>query len=554
MMNRLHILVLVAVLVVVATGCGDAPHYDGRLTAADSLMHDDPDSALILVTAVNADSLATESDRAYHGLLLTQARYKAYQEITARDDSAITCALGYYRSHSGEQEKLTRAYLYKGAVMEELGHVDSAMFYYKTAEAAADEKDYANLGQINTRIADLYRKNDGDDQICYEKYHHAYQYHILAGDKKMQLNNLCRMFMINGVTLLYGQDSLFNKGINLATELENDKIQSYLYELKCRQLSLVDSTRKESKRIALRCLEDYSQFISNDLLLDLAYIYAKDNKLDSAKFFLQNVDEALSPDDEARIMIRKNDVFAIIASAEGNHSLSHQHTFISSQLTDSIINNRDKYGIEKIESDFNNRKQADYFSRMDHMRYLIIGLALITILIIVIFIAAYHRRIRRTKAIIRELENYNLTRTNDLLNQFDAKNKAVGHLITNLVSILKACVSEKESQRPVSQLASQIKETIVDVADDDFWNELRSHLDNEHDNIISKIAENPNITKNDLKFIELSCCGFSYVEMAIILDYTPRYVINKRKLIAKKMGLHMPLLDYLNKKMNEKAE
>ena len=92
------------------------------------------------------------------------------------------------------------------------------------------------------------------------------------------------------------------------------------------------------------------------------------------------------------------------------------------------------------------------------------------------------------------------------------------------------------------------------MADDDFWNELRSHLDNEHDNIISKIAENPNITKNDLKFIELSCCGFSYVEMAIILDYTPRYVINKRKLIAKKMGLHMPLLDYLNKKMNEKAE
>ena len=61
---------------------------------------------------------------------------------------------------------LTRAFIYKGAVMEELGHPDSAMHYYKTAEAAAHEKDYANLGQINTRIADVFRKNDGDDQTC----------------------------------------------------------------------------------------------------------------------------------------------------------------------------------------------------------------------------------------------------------------------------------------------------------------------------------------------------------------------------------------------------
>lgn len=157
------------------------------------------------------------------------------------------CTPRYDGRHQGEREKLTRALIYKGAVMEELGHPDSAMHYYKTAEAAAHEKDYANLGQINTRIADVFRKNDGDDQTCYDKYRLAYNYHVLANNKKMQLNNLSRMFMMNGITQLDGQDSLFNKGIALAKELKNDNILFHLYELKCRQLSLNDSTRQQAK-------------------------------------------------------------------------------------------------------------------------------------------------------------------------------------------------------------------------------------------------------------------------------------------------------------------
>ena len=150
-------IVIAAVLVAVVTGCGGAHRYDARLVVADSLMQPAPDSALALIEALPPDSLTDEGDRAYRDLLLTQSRYRCY--ITATSDSGINRALAYYRAHSGEREKLTRAYLYKGAVMEELGHVDSAMYYYKTAEATADAKDYINLGQINAKIADLYRKD-----------------------------------------------------------------------------------------------------------------------------------------------------------------------------------------------------------------------------------------------------------------------------------------------------------------------------------------------------------------------------------------------------------
>ena len=82
------------VLGAVVPGCDDVPRYDGRLTAADSLIHDHADSALTMLEALTPSDLATEGDRAYHDLLLTQARYKCYRPATS--DSAINRALAYY--------------------------------------------------------------------------------------------------------------------------------------------------------------------------------------------------------------------------------------------------------------------------------------------------------------------------------------------------------------------------------------------------------------------------------------------------------------------------
>ena len=57
-MNRLvAVIVLAFVLMALVTGCGGMHRYDARLVAADSLMHDLPDSALALVQAVDPASL-----------------------------------------------------------------------------------------------------------------------------------------------------------------------------------------------------------------------------------------------------------------------------------------------------------------------------------------------------------------------------------------------------------------------------------------------------------------------------------------------------------------
>ena len=56
-----------------------------------------PDSALHMLQGISTKNLSTKADRAYHALLLTQARDKNY--IRQTDDSLIQVAVRYYDTH-----------------------------------------------------------------------------------------------------------------------------------------------------------------------------------------------------------------------------------------------------------------------------------------------------------------------------------------------------------------------------------------------------------------------------------------------------------------------
>ena len=530
----LQFVILVAV-VALFMGCGRA-RYDARLVQADSLMWTAPDSALAIVSAI--DSLAGEANQAYRDLLTTQARYKTYADITASDDSAITRAMRWYRSHSGEREKLTRACLYKGAVMEELGHVDSAMYYYKTAEAAADTTDYLNLGQINMRIGDLYRIYDGNEQTCYEKYQLANKYYCIIGNKKNQFYSWYYMFMMEGITHQQYQQKNedFLNAFKTAKELQDDLLLFKILELRCRQLSRVDSTCNKAKQIALYCFNDFEQYINNDLLIDLAYLYTFENKLDSAKYYIGNVDESLNPDDEKRLRLRKYEVLSMIAAREEHDLIAEQFLSKEAQLTDSIMDCTEKYIIERIENEFNNQRHNDNTSRISRLKWGIIMVALIAFLLIALLTLAYLRRIQHTKAIIMDLENTKIDNYDYLLNLLDSKSAVIEQFLANLVTLIKS-ITGNDAHNSTSQLAHQIKETITEVANDDFWNELRSYLDKRHNGLISNLAQTHNLAGKDLHFIELCLCGFSNVVIALIMGYSPKYTSNKRRILSEKLGI-----------------
>ena len=540
----LHIALLL--LMAVTTSCGGAYRYDSRLAAADSLMHDLPDSALAIVEAVPVADLAREGDRAYHDLLLTQARYRCY--ITATSDSDINRALDYFRRHDGEREKLTRAYIYKGAVMEELGHPDSAMLYYKHAEATADEKDYANLGQINTRIADLYRIYYGDQQICYDKYEQALKYYQYTKNKHLQMDCLFYMGGCSAITGTGNAEQLLTQAIQLAEELNDSSYYFNCQELRCRQLAQKDSTLRQAKQIGLHCLNHYRKYVNNDLILDLAYIYVQECKLDSARFYLNYVNENASTH-LGQIRTRKYLTLSRIAHIEGDLRNSNHYNQLAHQVADSINNNKQKYQIQQIENTNNvinieSRKQT-----IDGLKWLVMSLIVASMAMLAAFLVYHYRKERRIKSIMHELQGTSVDNHEDLLEQIDAKDVVLQQFVKNMVTFMQTSINASEYDSP-AVIRQRIKQEINHVADDEeFWRALRTYLDKNHNNVITKIAQNPEIKKKDLRFIELCCCGFNYVEISITMGYDPKYISQKRQEIAKKLKIDIPLMDYLNRIM-----
>ena len=144
----IHISLLFAVLAGILAGCSRVPNYDERLVKADNLVYEHPDQAKDILLKIKPEEL-NEADAAYYNLLLTQASYINYDNITSDHLSMINHALGYYKKHNSDKKNLTRSYIYKGAIFDVLDIPDSAMIYYKWAELYAGENDHFTLAMPN---------------------------------------------------------------------------------------------------------------------------------------------------------------------------------------------------------------------------------------------------------------------------------------------------------------------------------------------------------------------------------------------------------------------
>ena len=598
----LIILALVALLVTVVTGCGGMRRHDARLAAADSLMQSDPDSALAIVEAVCRDSLATEGDRAYRDLLLTQARYRCY--IPATSDSDISRALAWYRVHDGEREKLTRALIYKGAVMEELSRPDSAMLYYKQAEATADEKDYANLGQINLRIADLYRKYFVNTEICFEKFGTALKYFELTDNKPLQQNCLYNMAGCLGITAQGDPRKYLNKATELAVEL-NDSLQMFnCQELLARQLAANDSTRQDAKLIAMESLEKYPNYVNVDLLLDLAFIYAKERNLDSAEYYLKIINNYSSDDHIGQVKTRMHSILAIIADYANDPAISKYHIQQNKWYSDSIANNKNRYRIQHIENVNNSTQRTLIKQKNKILISVIVSIALI-FLALAFFLSylhnrraiAYQRDLDMARAEIEktigeyedrisEIES-SLDKQRLLLDEKDktikkvakendkliSRQTEINRQISRIVRKRLAAINEiysdirlrtadntayKQSVPLISLIKgwNEKKQLYMITPKESFWKDLHQSIDDEYHGLASFVKNKYSLTVREFQLFLLLSAKISPQIIKLFMDFSnPTTVSNyKRKLMKNLTGHEMKLedfiQDYLDGKLN----
>lgn len=548
--------VLITLLACQFTGCRHlAAHYDRRLTSADSIMAHHPDSALQLLEQMDVSQLPTEGDQAYYCLLMSQARYRCY--VTATSDSDINRALNYYRQHPSEREKLTRSYIYKGAVMEELGEPEQAMTHYKQAMETAAADDAFNQGYVRLRMGKIYYDNFVADSSDITLLKEALHYFILASDN----------FYIQSCTRAIGE-AYFNKNRDssriyleraemLAKQLNDNEVkQTSLRKIAdIKMFSKDPSDIETAKDIALSILRNPTSDIGErqHVLMTAAYTLAKQNKADSAIHYLNQVTPA---DFSSEQQVFYHTCLAEVARCRGDINQYQIHFEQATHLADSLMDNDLQHQLRDVEAKYDNEKL-----KLEHLRNMtvwvtsLLGMALIiSILTIALMMlrkkyAARRRQLQESEEAIERLTS-EARLLESQLKAHQGMSEELKQAIRNQIDVFARLIEQHslQSAHAPQKFSEMFKKSYsIKQPDSSFWSGLRSYADSAFNGIIARTVEAyPSLNETDIQFLSLYCCDMPTTVIMACMGYNEAHsVYNKKRRITETMSLPISLDDYI---------
>ncbi len=580
--------ILISLSLLAAVGCGRG--VDRRLVLADTLMWTAPDSSLAILNAINRDSLQGDENRAYHALLLTQARFRVdYYDYPS--DSLINTALSHY-SDNHNREHYTRALLYKGAYYEVHDNPVEAMKWYKQAEDNADTTDYRNLAQINMRMGMLYYNNYNGHIMGIERFKKANEIYKLLGEKKNRLTALHYLGNISRLTDSTKAIEYLESAYSIAKEY-TDSLE--FYDI-AGDLALANLTVKDIKKAKLyinECLYQGHNFVDAYIISNAARIYIADKNADSALYFINKIKNIENPETKLKYYITLADYYEL----RGNINKSRDYSLLSQNLSDSLEDSNNKKGLIGLESEINklviekNKMENGYKSKR------VILLVIFLLVTIVVFTAyIYIRRVKfkkitasinsefnRLNLEIKEANLNHLENTfviNETLEKLEESSLMIDELRKEnqkLIDKEKLSQIKEQNKDTIKQKSSQLSELVeyhIDVMrklmhsknvhsdstflktvektiekykkDKRLFEELQKYIDIKYDNFITETKSKYNISVSDMNLIILKMCDFDNVDICFILGLSTNTLYTKMSKLAKKMNLKTSLSKYLS--------
>ena len=547
-------------------GChrGGAPRYDPRLIAADSVLSlNDPDSVLHLLDAIDGDKLTSACDRAYHALLLTQAQYRCYVDITS--DSAINVALDYYKRHDEEHEKLTRCYIYKGAVTEVLNDPEVAINYYKKAASVATPDDHFNLGYANLRIGCLYRDYLVADSAAITAIKEALHHFEQVPDSLYIMKCLSSIGGVyaakdkrDSAIFYLDRADTFSKKLHQSSE----ELVNLMYLADLKMFSNDIDELEEAKAISLRLLRngDIVPERRDHLLMDAANTLAKLNKPDSAVFYINQVDRAKQKDG---LLVLYESCLAEIARSRQDVDQFKLYYDRANHLSDSLMKNDLQMQLRDMEAKYDNEALKHKALRYKSNWLLsLLGtlLAISTLAIALMVITRKAAERKRQIAASEETIDRLQSDAAQLASQLEANhemNERLKATIRHQIDTFTQLVELHYTQ--FAQFPKKFDELFkkaynLNQPDPSFWSGLRAYADSTCNGIITRtLEEHPSLAESDVRFLSLCCCNLPTSAIMACLGYNDLHSIyRKKRRLAKKIGLTVKLDNYIMEMQHSK--
>lgn len=390
---------------------------DKVLQQADSLMENDPDSALELLSSFPHPETLNQADFAAYQLMYTKAKDKCYMDLSC-DTTLILKSLVYYKEQGNASQKGWSNY-YAGRVYEEAGKLfESGLYFLKAAEYAGEIPDPLLGMMANYYLGELH-----DKQYAFDKSLEAYKtsyaiYGQTSGEKYTGtlLHAIGSEFGING-----NRDSAYfylEKALELTRE-RNDSVEIAAIYNDIGLYLREDSQYPKAKYYFQQSLSfDNDSSWTTIQKITLAEIHAYLNEPDSALFLLDDVKSIVEASDDIEMQAIYYSALAEMETASKNYKAAFLNQKLYISCVDSVYRLQRKNSLAETEQIYNYIKYQEENEKLYMIQHnaIVISLVILVVFIIsMIFIVLKKRKKKQdlsnaeeTVDTLRKMEKENL--------------------------------------------------------------------------------------------------------------------------------------------------
>ena len=238
------------------------------------------------------------------------------------------------------------------------------------------------------------------------------------------------------------------------------------------------------------------------------------------------------------------------------------------QERDSIIEQIDLKPDKRLITNIEKNHLTQYLSRqnglLDKVKLILFVILLVTIFLLIWFSYYNHRTRQRVKKMLNDFKDEKVNEHQELLRRIEAyeeqirrntekieENKirlrqienlkvSLNRHILNMKKLIKIANSKSDKPEYIKK-ESLGKMLSGSIETEEFWAEIELFVNENYHGFASCMREQyRELDEQEIRFLNLMCCDFTYGEIALIMGYSKNFISVKRSRIINKLGITVP--------------
>jgi len=510
--------------------CTDNSEAEKRLTSAEALMNQHPDSALAILQGIDRSSLSSGKGKARYALLMSQALDKNYIDTTTFD--ILQPAIDYYTDKGTPDEKL-RTFYYQGRIYQNNGDEDNAMLSFINAREITGVTDTLALAHLLVAQGTLYLRQYKTSDFVANNLEAAKLYGKI-GRHILEIDSYAKA--LNGYVIMDDKaaaDSVLSVCVPLIREFPDGEAALFPAML---GYTIDFCSPDEIKTF----LDNYKDFeLGHDETMDFARGYSKIGESDEALEYISLISPAPNILDSLKYAAVKLDILEKQGNYEQALDLYKDYSAMLEGYQYELLTQ------DLLFADKKHQLEVDVLQeRTQKERFIWIALGVILLLIIIYQMWVRKLRIEHENDLlkIQTLQQNifeNGQKQNEAKERIQKLFQTRFHLLDGLAS---SYFESKETGQEQKRIFAEVKESISNFSSDETITELTEIVNGYNNGLMDRFKSDfPKLSKSRFRFALYLFCGFSLPSISIFTGMELRNVyVHKSRLKSLISGSDSP--------------